>query len=133
LVTGATVVTAVQPSAGDQDPASWWPVAAEVGARFQGLAVLLLPGTAASPPPLPAALGGLSELHQAVARWASGRSGAGPATPAGAARAGEAEIRRAADRVKALAAPLPAPVAGWFTGLADAATRAAAERPGGAP
>jgi type VI secretion system protein ImpL len=130
LTAGNTVVTAIQPSAGDDDPASWWPAAAEVSARLQALAVLLLPGTPSNPAPLGAALAALTDLRQALGHWVTPPSIARP----GAARsAAETEVRHAADRVKAQAQPLPAPVAGWFTGLADAAVRTLTTRPGAAP
>ncbi|MEI8394147.1 MAG: type VI secretion system membrane subunit TssM [Rhodospirillaceae bacterium] len=117
LPAGSTVITPIQAATGDDDPALWWPVAAEVSARFHGLQVLVLPAAGRNPAPLPAALTGITEINKALGRWIAtgGKSGV---------REARDELRRATDHVRELAAPLPPPVSNWFAGIADAADTA---------
>ena len=123
LPAGATVVTTVHAATGTDDPGWWTPAAAELGRRFATLRSLAQPGADGGPAPITAAVAALGELRQALAAWAATNRDA----------AAEAGVRRAADRVKALAAALPAPMAGWFAGLGEAADRALLLDPGKSP
>ena len=118
-VLAETRLAPATPAASD-DPA--FAAAAEPMAIFKPLQQLLVPGTGRSQVAFTAALDGIGELHDALEHWdIISRQ---PGLTSAAAKEAQHQLKRTADRVKSHAAALPAPVAGWFAALADAAWQA---------
>ena len=113
LTSGATVVTAIQPLAGDGDPGWWTPAAIDLSRRFAVIRALSNPASPGSTV-MTTAVASLRDLRRALAHWAASN---------GERNAG-LDVRRAADRVKEQAETLPTPVSGWIAGLGEAANRA---------
>ncbi|MEI7608187.1 MAG: ImcF-related family protein, partial [Rhodospirillaceae bacterium] len=104
--------------------------AAETMTRFKGLQQLLVPGTGRAQMAFTGALNGLGDLHDALEHWdIISRQ---PGLTNAAAKEAQHQLKRTADKIKAQASLLPAPVGGWFAGLAEAAVAAAQGGKGGA-
>ncbi|MEI6987129.1 MAG: type VI secretion system membrane subunit TssM, partial [Rhodospirillaceae bacterium] len=147
LPTQGTIVATVQSPNSDDDPASWWPTAMEIGMRFKTLQAVAQPVSERAQAPLTTAMANLTGLHKALARWTmlpQARPGASRTPTSREERAASreaqtksrealADVRRATDRVKEAAAGLPAPLSGWFAGLAEAGGRVLLAGPGTPP
>ena len=108
--------------AADDELAPALAAAGETMARFKPLQQLLVPGTGRSQLAFTAALNGLGDLHDALEHWEI--ISRQPGLTNAAAKEAQHQIKRTADKLKAQAAALPAPAAGWFAGLAEATVQA---------
>ncbi|MEI6557471.1 MAG: type VI secretion system membrane subunit TssM [Rhodospirillaceae bacterium] len=117
VVAECRIVPAGKPPADDEfGPALG--AATEVANRFKSLQQLLVPGTGRSQIAFTGALNGLGDLHDALEHWEI--ISRQPGLTNAAAKEAQHQVKRTADRIKAQAAALPAPVSAWIATLAEA-------------